>query len=314
MNTIKAKKLNQGDCIGIVSISAPEAYNEKERFYHGVNYLSKKGFEVVIGDHVMETKGYITANPRIMAEDLMKLFANKKVRCIICAGGGTNSNSLLQYIDFNVINQNPKIFMGVSNPTTLLNAINTMTGLITFHGPSVVWDLGEKNGVSKFTENYMWTELRDGNKEHYICDNDHKWESLRNGISTGILVGGNLSSLQVLLGTKYEPEWDGKILFWEDICKPIDRIDSILTHFKDVGVFKRISGMIIGELVSCDPGNKEINEMVLEKLSEYSFPIIANVPFGHTSDKLTLPVGAKATIDTNKMNTIKIEESSVVEE
>lgn len=311
MEKIKPNKLQKNDTIGIVSVSAPEAYEQQERFEKGIDYLKQKGYNVVLSDHVLENKGYISADPKFMGEDLMKLFEDNNVNCIICAGGGSNSNLLLQYIDFEKIKENPKIFMGVSNPTTLLNAINTITGLITFHGPAIVWDFGEDNGLCKFTDAHLWPELCDGDKEHKINDESHSWLSVRDGKAEGLLVGGNLISIQALLGTKYEPDWNKKILFWEDICKPIERIDLMLTHFKDARVFEKINGMIIGQLVSCNPSDEEIYKMVLERLSEYDFPIIANVPLGHTQDKLTLPIGANIAFDTERLQTIEVKEPVV---
>ena len=312
MKVIKPRKLQKKDRIGIVSVAAPEPNKETERFNKGIKYLKDNGFDIVLSDHVMNNNGYITAEPSVMAMDLMNLFEDSSVKCIICAGGGTNANLLLQYIDFDIIKENPKIFMGVSNPTILLNAITAETGLITFHGPSIIWDFGESEGLCKYTEDHLWLELCNGDKEHIIYDNNHQWATLKNGVADGILVGGNLISIQTLLGTRYEPTWDGKILFWEDICKPIERIDLMLTHFKNAGVFEKINGMIIGELVSCTPNNNEIHQMVLKRLYEYDFPIIANVPLGHTRDKITLPIGAKASFDTNKLQQIKIEEFIVI--
>ena len=181
MEKLIGKRLKKGDYIGIVSVSAPEAYEQKERFEKGINYLKSKGYNVILSSHVTKKRGYLTETPKTMAKDLMELFANEKVKCIICAGGGSNSNTLLQYIDFKKIKDNPKIFIGVSNPTILLNAINTMTGLITFHGPSIVWDFGEENGLCKFTDNHLWSEICNGNKKHIIKDEDHTWISLKKG-------------------------------------------------------------------------------------------------------------------------------------
>ncbi len=311
MEKLIGKRLKKGDYIGIVSVSAPEAYEQKERFEKGINYLKSKGYNVILSSHVTKKRGYLTETPKTMAKDLMELFANEKVKCIICAGGGSNSNTLLQYIDFKKIKDNPKIFIGVSNPTILLNAINTMTGLITFHGPSIVWDFGEENGLCKFTDNHLWSEICNGNKKHIIKDEDHTWISLKKGKASGELVGGNLISIQTLLGTKYEPDWNEKIFFFEDIGKQIERIDLMLTHFEDAGVFNKINGMIIGKLVSCKPNDKEIYKMLLEKFSKYDFPIIADVPFGHTQDKLTLPIGSYISFDTAEPEIIKVQEPIV---
>lgn len=311
MEKIKGTVLSKGDCIGIVSVAAPEADEQKERFERGINYIKEQGYDVVIGNHTFENNGYITSSPKNMAQDLMEMFKNSKVKCILCAGGGLNANTLLEYLDFDVIKNNPKPFVGVSNPTVLLNAINAMTGLITYHGPAIVWDFGEENGLCKFTDEHLWEELCNGDEEHTIIDNEHKWKVLKEGKAEGDIVGGNLISIQTLLGTKYEHDWDNKILIWEDICKSIEKLDLMFTHFKDAGVIEKINGMIIGELVSCEPNDEKIFEMILQRTSEYNFPIIANVPFGHTQDKLTLPIGASASFDTNELGKIKIKEKTL---
>lgn len=311
MEKIKSEKLLTGDCIGIVSVAAPEADEQKERFERGINYIKEKGYNVILSKHLFENNGYITSTPKNMAEDLMDLFKNEKVKCILCAGGGLNANILLQYIDFDVIKNNPKPFVGVSNPTVLLNAIYAMTGVITFHGPAIVWDFGEEEGLCKFTDAHLWEELCNGDKEHTITDDSHEWRILKEGTAEGDLVGGNLISIQTLLGTRYEHNWENKILIWEDICKSIEKLDLMITHFKDAGVFNKIKGMIIGKLVECEPSDERIFEMVLERTSEYDFPIIANVPFGHTQDKLTLPIGATACFDTNELGKIKIKEKTL---
>ncbi len=137
-----------------------------------------------------------------------------------------------------------------------------------------------------------------------------KIEILKKGKASGALVGGNLGCLMTLLGTDYEPDWTGKILFWEEVSQTIQDIDFYLTHLRLCGVFKKIRGIVIGKLVNCDIlrddddwGKRKIlsiNEMILNICRNYKFPIIKGVPFGHSYPQITLPIGVKATIDTSK--------------
>jgi muramoyltetrapeptide carboxypeptidase len=115
-------------------------------------------------------------------------------------------------------------------------------------------------------------------------------------------MGGNLASIEGLLGTPWAPEWKNSILFWEDIGKPVNRLDMTLTHFRDAGVFDGISGMIIGELVNCAPpeGGQTLEEMLHEVIGDFSFPVLTHVDLGHTDDKITLPIGVEAELDSER--------------
>lgn len=298
MNNLKI--LRKGSKIGIVSGSAPEAAKEKERFLKGINRLKSMGFNVVIAEHTCNSNGYLSGTELEMAGDINNMFADPTIDCIMCSGGGTNSNRILRHLDYELITNNPKIFVGVSNPTTILNAITAKTGLVTFHGPSIVWDYGDDNFPDFTKDSFMNILTR--SSECYIFPNcENKWHTVKGGTASGELVGGNLISIQCLLGTPYEPNWTGKILIWEDICKPLERIDLMLTHFRDVGVFEKIAGMIIGELVACEGADTGLDELLNELMREYSFPIISKVPFGHTSNKLTLPLGTTVYMDADNL-------------
>lgn len=292
MPSIRPAPLRPGAVIGVVSVSAPEPATDAEFFNRGVEALQHFGYEVVLGKHTLEQKGYVTASAEDLAADLHELFADERVAAIICAGGGINANRLLRHLNWSLIQQHPKILVGVSNPTVLLNAITEQTGLITFHGPSVVWDFGAEDGTPELTSTHF-AGLLGSSESTYEIPAQHDWQWLREETLSGRLVGGNLASLQGLLGTLYEPDWDGAVLFWEDIAKPVNRLDVMLTHLRDVGVFQRISGMVVGKLVSCEPSNGiTYDAMLLDLLKDEDFPILTEVPFGHTADKLTLPIGA----------------------
>jgi muramoyltetrapeptide carboxypeptidase len=279
--------------IGVASVSAPEPATDAEFFHRGLSVLRESGYEVVLGKHATERKGYVSASAEDLAADLHELFADKRVSAIICAGGGVNANRLLHHLSWDLIARNPKILVGVSNPTVLLNAITKQTGLITFHGPSVVWDFGAEGGVPEFTGGRFW-DLLESHEPAYDIPVRDDWHWLREGELTGRVIAGNLASLQGLLGTPYEPDWDNAVLCWEDIAKPVNRLDMMLTHFRDAGVFERISGMVVGKLVSCEPSaGVTYDQMLLDLLRDDEFPILAEVPFGHTPDKLTLPIGAQ---------------------
>lgn len=296
MNTLKV--LRKGSKIGIVSGSAPEAAKEKERFYNGINRLMSMGFNVSIAEHTCNSKGYVSGTELEMAGDINNMFADPTVDCIMCSGGGVNANRMLRHLNYDLIAKNPKIFVGVSNPTTILNAITAQTGMVTFHGPAIVWDYGDDE-FPEFTKDNFINLLTHTSECFVFPNSENKWYTVKGGTANGQLVGGNLLSIQCLLGTPYEPDWEGKIFMWEDICKPIDRIDLMLTHFRDAGVFEKITGMIIGELVACEGAERDLDKLLIDLTSEYGFPIMSKIPFGHTSYKLTLPIGASVYMDAD---------------
>lgn len=293
MHSLRPTPLDASTAIGVVSVAAPEPVTEPAFFRRGLEALQSSGHEVVLAEHTLSQEGYRSGPAEALAADVHSLFLNPEVGAVVCAGGGINANRLTRFLDFDLIASHPKPFVGVSNPTILLNAVTARTGLTTFHGPSVVWDFGSESGVPEATWSAFW-RLLSMTEASYTVAESAEWKWLRRGQFAGRLFGGNLTSIQGLLGTPYEPNWDGAILFWEDIAKPINRLDMMLTHFRDAGVLDRISGMIVGQLVACEPSEGvDLREMLLDCLSEHEFPVLIDVPFGHTSDKVTLPIGAR---------------------
>lgn len=293
IQTVRPETLTPGATIGVLSVSAPEPVTGAAFFERGLQALTERGYDVVLGRHTTQQRGYVTADAAVLAADLHELVADDRVQAVICAGGGVNANRLLHHLDWELIRSHPTILAGVSNPTVLLNAITARTGLITFHGPSVIWDFGADGGPPGLTAGHFW-HLLESPGSAYQVPAQGGWRWLREGELTGPLIAGNLTSLQGLLGTPYEPDWDGAIFAWEDVAKPVSRLDMTLTHFRDAGVFDRIAGMIVGQLVSCEPSNGiTCDAMLLDLLRHARFPILTEVPFGHTAEKITLPIGAQ---------------------
>jgi muramoyltetrapeptide carboxypeptidase len=301
MIVIRPAGLRPGATVGIASVSAPEPVTDREWFDRGVESIERRGYRARLAAHARGRHGYLSAPERELAADLHELFADAEVAAIICAGGGTNANRLLRHLDHDLIRSNPKILVGVSNPTVLLNAITARTGLITFHGPAVVWDLGAPDGLSGYTEDGFWPVLTEAREGFSIESGPANWSWPRPGRARGRLVAGNLTSLQTLLGTSFEPAWDGAILAWEDVGKPVNRLDLVLTHFRDAGALSRLSGMVVGELVGCEEpdGGLSVDQMLEEVLDGLGLPVLRGVLFGHTPLKATLPIGAEVSLDSD---------------
>jgi muramoyltetrapeptide carboxypeptidase len=308
---LKPKHLSAGNKLGVVTVSAPEAAENPECVKKGIAALNRLGFEVALAPHALASqKGHIAADAIPLAQDVNAMFADPQISGMICSGGGTNSNRLLPFLDYALIRQHPKVIMGLSNPTVVLNAIHAKTGLMTFHGPALVWDFGA-DAIPAYTMSAFRKAVMDPEPVGIIPVSGD-WVFLKPGKASGKLLGGNLWSLLSVLGTEYEPDWNGAILFWEDVGKEPRRIDAMLTHFKLAGIFEKIAGMVVGELVECDASGPSltVDEIVLDLLKDYRFPVLSGVRLGHTDEKLTLPIGVQAAIDS-ETSSFTILESAV---
>lgn len=302
MKLITPRRLQKSDTIGVVTPSEPVLDEKRERYKKGIADLTGKGFEIVTGKYVLSNPdNYVAANDQERAEDLNNMFGNPKVIAILCTTGGFNSNGMLPYLNYDLIKRNPKIFVGLSDSTALINAIHKKTGLVTFHGPSVMSDYGK--GIQPYTEKYFERAVMQqepiGKIEEFST-----WEVLKEGKAEGRLIGGNLSVLQLMIGTEYEPTWDDSIFFWEEISAEPHVIEHRLRQLQQRGVFDKIKGMIVGRCVDCDMKHfkrKTTIQEVVNKVSEsHNFPILYNVDIGHTREKITIPLGVRGYIDTSK--------------
>lgn len=278
------------------------------------------GFRVVLGKNVFKEYGaYMAGTDEQRAADLNAMFKNPEIKGIFCSRGGQSSNRLLDLIDYRAIQKNPKVFMGFSDIAVLLNAIHKKTGLVTFHGPNVEFGFSRGwKGRNNFTAEYFFKAVMQSQPIGDI--RVRKIDILKSGKAHGILIGGNLEVLMTLLGTPYEPDWNNKILFWEEAVRTTEDIDFWLAHLRLSGVFEKISGMVIGKLSditrlrSGDDWNPKkafpVGKIVLDLCRDYKFSIMKGVPFGHYYPQITIPIGVKATIDTAK-KLFSIDESGV---
>lgn len=307
-------RLERGDQVALVTVSAPEAAQNPHWVERGLNYLRQLDLKPLLFPRALANeKTYLADEPSAMADDIHAAFRDPGIKALICTGGGTNANRLLPHLDYELIRSHPKAFIGMSNPTAILNAIYVLSGLVTFHGPVLVWNFGAPDGLTPFTLASFRQVLWRAEPPGPLPDVHRSWKFLKGGTARGRLVGGNLWTLQSLLGTPYMPDWDGTILFWEDVAKEPKRLDAVLTHFRHAGVFDRIVGMVVGRCAGCESREPSLTlrQVVEELTAEYSFPVLYDVCFGHTDDKLTLPIGAMATLDS-ATNTFAIDQAAVV--
>ena len=285
-----SNKLNIGDTIGIISPSAPITEDLKEQFNRGLQVFKDMGFKIELSKNVYaNTLGYSsTVSEKV--EDINEMFANKEVKAIICSQGGQNSNAILPYIDYEIIKNNPKIIMGISDSTAILNAIYSKTGIITYHQNDFKLRLIDANN---------------GKVEHFT-----KWKCLKDGIAEGSLIGGNLSTLVKLLNTEYCSNFNNKILFLEDYAdeSPLDEIDSKINILKQHKVFEKIKGLWIGYYEK-DTEIAKFEDVIMNNLQEYKFPTLKCNDFGHNCENVVIPIGAKIKLDATNCEVEIIEKT-----
>lgn len=307
---ILPKRLKTGDRIGLICPSEPVLF--PERLQRGIKELESFGFECVLGRHVNAVVGYMAGTDQERADDLNGMFADPDIDGIITITGGSSANRLLPLIDYDLIRSNPKVFLGISDISVLLNAIFARTNMVTFHGPYVLFGICD---MSEYNREYFIRAFM-GEQPIGTVKEFSRRIVLRGGRASGELIGGNFSSIRSLIGTPYEPNWDGKILFWEEYKTEPHDIDRILMHLKLAGILERIKGMISGNLSMCkerkyENSHLEIEQIIGDHCFGYGFPIILNLDFGHDCQNSSLPIGVTATIDT-QVKTFSIDEPCVV--
>ena len=304
---MKGRRLEKGATIGIV---APASCSSKEKVLEAKKNIEEMGFNVVLGESTLKKWHSFSDTDENRAKDINEFFKNPSIDAIMCMRGGYGSNRLVEYLDLEAIRSNPKIFIGYSDITTLHLIFNEKLDLITFHGPMAVSNF--LDGYSEKTyESFIKSVTSTSNYE--INNFDKRVEIINSGRAKGKLVGGNLTTLVSTLGTKYDIDYNGKILFLEDIGEKTYRIDRLLNHLKKYGVFSKIKGLILGDFKNCDkssPEDMSLEEVFEDYFKKLTIPVIKNIQSGHCDSMVTLPLGAMCEIDSETLK-IKILEGVV---
>ncbi len=303
MKTIKPKKLQKGDTIGILAVSGK--IKEYQNIENAQAFLKSKGYNVVISDTCKTSHRYCAGNNEQECLDtLHNFFEDEKIDAILCARGGFGTLKLLKKLDWNLIKRNPKIFAGYSDITVLLNMIYKKTGLITFHSAMANGDFGSE--IEDYTAISFFNTL----EGKTICFNAREKNIFKSGRAQGKLWGGNLSTLASLCGLDFIPNED-LILFLEDLNEPVYKIDKMLTQLFNIEKLrKNVKGIVIGEFK--DITNKEeLNEVIQEFADELNIPVCDGFKITHNKIKDTIPVGAYCEFDSSN-GLIKIKEEYVV--
>jgi len=309
LRTIKPAKLTKKSTIGIVS---PSSFSEPFGLGQGVNYLRSLGYKVVLGECTknLTRRGIFAGPDGTRATELMAMFSDDSVDAIFCSRGGCGAMRLLQLLDFGVIKDNPKIFIGYSDITTLHIAIHQKTGLVTFHGPSVegyAGDEPEKDPPAGKPNIDRALRMLSKAEPWGTIENPPEGMLLRTvvpGKATGTIYGGNLSVMADTLGTPYSVDTDDRILFMEDVYVSEDDVERILTHMLVAGKFDKVRGIVFGQVSSFK--RREGPLPSLEEVIQDRIGILSKVPSftglccGHGRIRLTIPEGVRASIDSSK--------------
>ena len=306
---LKAKALHPGDTIALISpASTPQT---SEKISKSVRYFEQLGYHVVLGKHIEKERGYLAGTDKERLDDLHKMISNKSVGAIFFIRGGYGSIRLLPYIDYKLIQRNPKIIVGYSDATAIFQAIYKKTGLQSlFFGPMPGVDIW--NGFDPFAEECMWRSLT-SNKAYGILPSakgeiklsgKNKFESVE-----GRMFGGNLTVFSSIMGTPYIPSLKDQILFFEDVGEAPYRIDRYLAQLKAAGVLDSAKAILLGQFSDCDPEKGKLSltteQVFKDYFSKLNIPVLSNLPFGHIPRQWTIPLGGKMKIEKNSVSIIE---------
>ncbi len=300
--------LTPGDTIIFV---APSGSLDSTRMELARKRLEDRGYITIQSADLFRSWGYLGGSDERRAKELMDAFKNKSVNAIFPGTGGYGTTRILDLLDYEIIRKNPKILIGFSDITGLHLAINKKTDLIMFHTPSPMYGLGSENNLSPISDYYFWKAVEQDNPNGYTIDLEpfglkDSVIIIHPGIGTGQLIGGNLSLINTLMGTPYEIDTDGKILFIEDVGEAPYRIDRYLSQLKMGGKLDHLQGVILGKFtrrsdeIPDDPKSFKMIEVLKQYFSDLGVPVLANYPVGHYKYNVTLPIGALVRIDAEK--------------
>jgi muramoyltetrapeptide carboxypeptidase len=303
---IKPPALRPGDKLGIV---APASNLKREMLEAGCAGVRRAGYEPFYFESILDRDLYFAGSVERRARELEEMFVRDDIRAIVCARGGYGSNYLLPAIDFATIAGHPKIFVGYSDPTTLLTTFADRANLVTFHGSMVAKDFASPDGIDAAS----WQNALGGASEWELGEGSGA-TPLVPGEASGTLYGGCLSILVATLGTPDEIRTAGTILFMEDIAAKPYQIDRMLMQLKLAGKLKDVRGMVFGEMLDCRQSATQdysLTEVVLRVVGDLGIPVAFGLRSGHVSRaNITLPIGVRVQLEVGGKVRLRILESA----
>jgi muramoyltetrapeptide carboxypeptidase len=299
--TVKPPRLKPGDKIAII---APAGTPNPTNLQLGAGRIKKLGYNVYVHPQCRLRRGYLAGDDKSRAAALMEVFADSRFKAIFAARGGFGCQRLIKYLDLDIIKANPKIFVGYSDLTVLLHAFSSQ-GMVTFHGPMTAIDFADNHPQFGLTNLF---NILAGISNPIQLKNPPQagsYKIYRKGKASGILTGGNLSLLSKLAGTSYMPSFRNKLVFLEDTGEEPYRLDGYLAHLFMATDIVSAAGFVFAPFYDCKITKRTFPSLTVAQVFDDYFgglkvPIITNVACGHGDQNLTLPIGVKAAIDTEK--------------
>jgi len=302
---VKPRRLKRGSAIAVIAPAGPP---ESERLKRGKRFFEKRGCKIKIYPQTRRRLGYLAGDDKSRVTALNEAFEDDRIDAIICARGGYGALRLLPLIDFDVIKNNPKIFIGYSDITILLLSIFKICNFVTFHGPMAATELGKR--VRPYTAYNFLDTLSGLSQETRIgIPSGYKITVISDGIAKGRIVGGNLCLMTKLIGTGFLPSFKNRIVFFEDTEEEPYRIDGYLSQLFQTTDFGEAAGYVIGEFTRTEPKfgymkGWNVKQVIKDYFSGINRPTIYGFPCGHGKEKITIPIGVKAVLDAGRKNLI----------
>jgi muramoyltetrapeptide carboxypeptidase len=274
--------------------------------------FSSRNFHLTFGKSIKAKEGPFAGPPELRAEDLNNMFSDPNIDAIFCARGGYGANRVLPLLNYDMIKENPKIFIGYSDITAYLTSITQKTEIITFHGPMLV---SYKHGFIDYNFDHMMKALT--RTENIVISTPEGFDPhiLKKGTAKGPLWGGNLSLVMNRLGTDGQINTTGCILFLEDLDEYLYSFERMLVHLQTAGVLNNINGLIIGELIDMKDQEisfgKSTDDIVMEICGALDIPIVTNFPCGHGKYQATLPISLPVELEVDETVKLKFSEPAV---
>ncbi|WP_380876068.1 peptidase U61 [Sphingomonas sp. DBB INV C78] len=298
---IKLPRLRIGDTVGLI---APASVAD-EPFNLELAQNSMRGMGLVpkLGRHVSDRFGYLAGTDRDRAADIHAMFADKTVRAVFALRGGWGGGRLLPLLDWDLIRANPKLLVGFSDVTALHLAFAEHAGFPTIHAPNAGnrWDVISWNSFWRMAFAGQ-APLLNGAEGQDITQDRWRTTTIRPGKASGRLLGGNLTVLSTLMGSPWLPDFDGAILFLEEVGEAEYRIDRMLNQLALAGILGKVAGVVFGQCSRCtsnvaDYAGFTVPQILDQYLSPLGIPAFSGANIGHVSNQLSLPVGAQVRID-----------------
>ncbi|MCT4566624.1 MAG: LD-carboxypeptidase [Maledivibacter sp.] len=311
---IKPKALNIGDRVAIIAPSSPTT---EENVLKAEKAVKKMGLDPIIYPSCYSYHGHLSGTDIIRAKDINDAFKDPTIMGIICLKGGYGTPRLLNLIDYELIKNNPKYFLGYSDITALHMAFNKICKLVTYHGPMA--SAGWIKDLDPYTKNYLKLSLFSNEKLNLLKNpSGEDFKTLVPGIAKGKIIGGNLSLLASTLGSPYEIDTKDKILFMEEVGEDNYCIDRMLMSLSLAGKFQDCRGIILGTFTNCKPDLKadsfqdlSLDEIFEEIIVPFNKPTLSNFRAGHNYPQPTFPMGVEVELDADNRNITFLEASNI---